>query len=253
MEWQRFVAVGDSFTEGVGDPGPGDRDRGWADRLAEQLAVSQPDLHYANLAIRGRKLHQIVTEQVPTAVQMQPDLVTFAGGINDALRPSWDLPAMTDAVTEALSELSATGATVVVLTFGQPAYRSKVMGLAQQRFAQYRDVLLDAAARNDCLVVDFWEHRAFDDSRFWADDRLHLNSVGHERVTLAVMEALGVSDQVWWDALPPVSSPSPVSQAVGDARWFATHLAPWMGRRLLGRSSGDGVTPKRPVLLPVQV
>jgi lysophospholipase L1-like esterase len=48
-----FVALGDSFTEGVGDPYPDGTFRGWADRFAAQLAAASPGLRYANLAIRG--------------------------------------------------------------------------------------------------------------------------------------------------------------------------------------------------------
>ena len=99
-ELTSFVALGDSFTEGLDDPyladdqstpvgpaagkGAGDF-RGWADRLAEYLAESHaPRLRYANLAIRGRRIDQVVEEQVPMALEMKPDLVSFAAGVNDA-------------------------------------------------------------------------------------------------------------------------------------------------------------------------
>lgn len=50
-----YAAIGDSFTEGVGDPGPGDSYLGWADRLAVLLADQREehDFRYANLAVRG--------------------------------------------------------------------------------------------------------------------------------------------------------------------------------------------------------
>ncbi len=74
-----FVALGDSFTEGIGDPYPdGSGYRGWADRFAERLAVGRPGLRYANLAIRGRLLREVADDQVPRAVAMAPDLV-FVG------------------------------------------------------------------------------------------------------------------------------------------------------------------------------
>ena len=72
-----LVALADSFSEGVGDPWPDGRTcRGWADRLAEILAAQTPGLRYANLAIRGKTLAEVLGDQVPAAVAMRPDLVT---------------------------------------------------------------------------------------------------------------------------------------------------------------------------------
>ena len=91
--FHRYVAIGDSFTEGVGDPDPERPNglRGWADRVAEVLAAATPDFGYANLAVRGRKLPAILAEQVEPAVALSPDLVTIHGGGNDVLRPRVDL------------------------------------------------------------------------------------------------------------------------------------------------------------------
>jgi lysophospholipase L1-like esterase len=252
MGWHRYVAVGDSFTEGIGDPRSDGRDRGWADRLAESLAHNNPAIEYANLAIRGRRLAAIVDEQVPEAVDLRPDLVTFAGGVNDALRRQWDLTAMAEALDYGIGQLASTGADVVIVTYGRPSHRSRVMGVVEGRLAEYRDVTYELAGRHGCRVVDFWEYSVFDDPRFWSEDRLHLNPVGHERVAMAVQESLGTPAPVpWWQPLPQVRPASPVHRIARDVTWAGKHLAPWVGRRLTGRSSGDGVEPKRPVPAPI--
>jgi lysophospholipase L1-like esterase len=76
-----FVALGDSFTEGLDDPRPDQAGYlGWADRFAQLLAAQQPGLRYANLAIRGKVLAQVADEQVPQAIAMAPDLVSLAAG-----------------------------------------------------------------------------------------------------------------------------------------------------------------------------
>jgi lysophospholipase L1-like esterase len=248
MGWQRLVAVGDSFTEGIGDPRPNDRDRGWADRVAEALAAEVPDFRYANLAIRGRRLAGIVEEQVPLAVDLEPDLVTFAGGVNDALRRHWDLMVMAQHLDAGIRPLREIGAEVVIVTFGRPSSRSRLMASVEGRLAEYREVTYEIAARHQCRVVDFWDYSVFDDPRFWSEDRLHLNSVGHQRVALAVLEALGHPVGEWSAPLPPVRPPTPVARIGRDVAWAGKHLAPWLGRRVTGRSSGDGVTPKRPEL-----
>jgi lysophospholipase L1-like esterase len=68
MSFERYVAIGDSTTEGLDDPYPGGAGyRGWADRLAGRLAELQPDLRYANLVIRGRLAAQVHAEQLELA------------------------------------------------------------------------------------------------------------------------------------------------------------------------------------------
>ena len=76
--WNSFIAIGDSFTEGLDDWRPDGTPRGWADRVAEHLAADRPGFRYANLAVRGKLLDQIVDDQVPVAERLAPDLITFS-------------------------------------------------------------------------------------------------------------------------------------------------------------------------------
>lgn len=249
---QRFVAIGDSFTEGLEDDCGGDgRHIGWADRVARRLAEGRPDFEYANLAIRGRMLNPILAEQLPAAVAMEPDLITIAGGVNDVLRPRWDLSGMLSEWDEGLRSARSGGARVIIVTFGQPSGRSRALGSIEARLRTYREGLLALARQHGCDVVDFWFASVFDDPRFWAADRLHLNSVGHERVSHAVLEYLGFDVPDWLAPLPAEDPASALARARGDAVWIGSHLAPWIGRRLIGRSSGDGITAKRPTPLGV--
>lgn len=252
-EWHRYVAVGDSFTEGLEDPGAAGRHRGWADRVAEVLATQTPGFEYANLAIRGRLLESILTDQLPEAVAMEPDLISIAGGVNDVLRPKWDLDAMVSSWDRGLGLARGSGATVVIVTFGQPKNRSRVLGSIQERLSVYRERLLALARIHRCEVVDFWYAPVFDDPRFWAEDRLHLNSLGHERVSWAVLDRLGHDTEDWLAPLPAPGRQTAVDRLGADVRWIGGHLAPWVGRRLVGRSSGDGVIPKRPQPMPVSM
>src|SRR5262245_59657843 len=73
----RCVALGASFTEGVGDPHPTSPNglRGWADHVAHALAQINPELRYANLAVRGRRMNEILAGQLQAAVMLEPDLV----------------------------------------------------------------------------------------------------------------------------------------------------------------------------------
>ena len=270
-----FVALGDSFTEGVGDPypdGTGDRGshhpglcyRGWADRFAERLAAERlaadrPGLRYANLAVRGRLLEQVVAEQVPRAVAMAPDLVSIAAGGNDLLRPRADPDALAQTFDAAIAQLRAASREVLVFTGFDP-HAFPLIRLIRGKVAAYNMHLRVIAERRGCRLVDLWSMRVLGDPREWSADRLHLGPDGHRRVTLRACEVMNVSaDGDWREPLPPRLSPdAAASQATAwlaarrlDARWAREYAVPWFGRRLRGVSSGDGLAPKRPELLPL--
>ncbi|WP_406567736.1 SGNH/GDSL hydrolase family protein [Actinoallomurus soli] len=245
-----YVAIGDSFTEGLEDPAPAAGYRGWADRLAEHLAAAGPGLRYANLAVRGRLLRQIVDEQVPRAVELRPDLITFAGGGNDLLRPGADPDALAVVFNDAVRSLRATGADVLIFT-GFDTRDVPVLRRIRGRAAMFNLHLRAIADRHDCHLVDLWSMRQLLDPRAWAEDRLHLSPEGHRRVGLAACEALGVPvTGDWRDPWPPVPSVDWLTSRKADLRWARTYFLPWIQRRLRGESSGDRIAAKRPDLLP---
>lgn len=248
-----YAAIGDSFTEGVGDPGPDGSLLGWADRLAVLLDRDRPPggFRYANLAVRGRLLDQIVDEQVPRAVRLAPDLVTFAAGGNDILRPGADPDDVADRFERAVLRLTSAAGTVVVAT-GFDTRGVPVLRHLRGRIATYNGHLRAIADRNGCPVLDLWALRALRDQRAWSEDRLHLSSEGHARVARLAARLLGADvtpdpDQPW-----PLTVPiSPADARRENIRWAREYFVPWIGRRLRGESSGDDVTAKRPELLPL--
>ncbi|MDR7301579.1 SGNH/GDSL hydrolase family protein [Haloactinomyces albus] len=244
-----YVALGDSFTEGLDDPAADNAGyRGWADRLAEILATSNPELRYANLAIRGKLLHQVIEHQVPAAVALRPSLVSLAAGGNDILRPGNDPDELAERFEGAVAELRAHGIQVMIGT-GFDTRRAPVMRHVRGKVGAYNSHLWAIAERHGCRVVDLWSMRVLQDPRAWSTDRLHLSPEGHRRVALRAAEALGIDvDDDWRRSWPPQSPRSWRVQRAEDLRWAREHLAPWIGRRLRGRSSGDGRGPKRPEL-----
>jgi lysophospholipase L1-like esterase len=248
-----FVAIGDSFTEGLDDPAEGTRGgfRGWADRVAEQFAAVQPDFRYANLAVRGRKLDQILDEQLPRALELRPELVSLAGGTNDVLRPRVDLNRLARRFQDSVRRLRENGSQVVLFQAVDPTPRSRLFGRALPRIKALTTMVEETAELYQCSVVRLWSARVFAHPAMWSEDRLHLSSEGHERVAGAVLEALGLGDHAWADDLDPYVVPPLRDRLLADARWARQHLGPWVGRRLRGVSSGDAVTAKRPDLGPV--
>ena len=248
-----FVAIGDSFTEGLDDPAEGSRGgfRGWADRVAEQFAEVEPAFTYANLGIRGRKLDQILDDQLPRALELRPELVSLAGGTNDVLRPRVDLNRMARRFQDAVRQLRENGSQVVLFQSVDPTPRSRLIGRALPRIKALTTIVEETAEQYQCVVVRLWSAKVFAHPAMWSEDRLHLSSEGHARVAGAFLEALGLGDHTWSEDLDPYAVPPLRERLVADARWARQHLGPWVGRRLRGVSSGDSVQPKQPDLGPV--
>jgi len=254
--FHRYVALGDSTTEGLMDVhADGSGFRGWADRLAEQLAVSNPDVRYANLAIRGRKLPQIRAEQLEPALALEPDLASVLGGVNDILRREVDLDARADDLEAIVQGLGESGATVVMVNY--PDIGSSVTLGADRfrpRIRAFNRTINEIAERQGAVLVDL-ESDGIVHPALWSTDRLHASAVGHERIAAVAAAALGLGelDADWESALPAYRvRPRPIRLA-GDVVWAGRYLAPWVLRRVRGTSSGDGIEPKRPQLAPVQL
>ncbi|MFT4287104.1 SGNH/GDSL hydrolase family protein [Nocardioides sp.] len=251
MTFQRYVAIGDSFTEGVGDPDPSRPNgvRGWADRVAEVLATHSPDFQYANLAVRGRKMLPILAEQIEPALALAPDLVTLNAGGNDLIRPKVDIDALIDALDVAVSRLLAGGTTVALFTHGDGG-SSGVFGAIRGRVAVYNELLRDLISRHEGIVlVDNWRLKDGRDLRVWDEDRLHLNPIGHQGVAINVLDTLGVPHDLRPLPIPDIVK-TPRQQRREDLAWVRNHLLPWVGRRLRRASSGDGISAKYPTLTP---
>ena len=245
VSFRRYVALGDSFTEGVGDHDATlpNGVRGWADRVAAVLASRAPDFEYANLAIRGRKLRPILAEQLEPALAMEPDLVTLYAGANDVMRPRIDVDGLVADYDAAVARLVASGARVVLFTAYDPGSHP-IFGALRGRFAIYNELVREVAERHATALVDFWRLRDYRDDRMWDDDRMHMSSAGHQRMAMAVLDTLGIEHGL--QMLPFAER-----VALSNLTWARTHAAPWIKRRLTGTSSGDSLDPRWPTLAPV--
>jgi lysophospholipase L1-like esterase len=250
--WHRYVALGDSFTEGIGDPDPQNpgRHRGWADRLAEELSHGTEDFAYANLAIRGRLLGRILDEQLEPALELRPDLVSISAGGNDLLRPGSDPDALALRLDTAVGRLADAGATVLLFN-GPDIGSTPVLSAIRGKVAIYNENLRVVAARHDAVVADMWGLRQLSDPRMWDTDRLHFSPLGHHTIAIMALEALNVRH-----GLEPMDpSPMPVrtwrAARTEDLVWAREYFVPWVIRRLRHKSSGDGISAKRPTAGPV--
>jgi lysophospholipase L1-like esterase len=250
--WRRYVAIGDSFTEGIGDPEPASPGghRGWADRVAEVLADQVEDFAYANLAVRGRLIGQILAEQVEPALALKPDLVTFSAGGNDVIRPGSDPDAVAELFEDAVARLSRDGATLVVFTGIDTDFTPVFRGI-RGKVAIYNENIRAIADRYDAIVADQWALKEVQDMRFFDDDRLHMNALGHHEVARMVLRALNVPNDLLAMQPDPLPRQTWRKARSGDLVWAREYLVPWVLRRVRHQSSGDHVTAKRPDALPL--
>ncbi len=245
--WSRYVAIGDSFTEGIGDPEPKSPGgfRGWADRVAEVLSEGTDDFAYANLAIRGRLLQQISDEQVDAALELKPDLISVSAGGNDIIRPGTDPDDVALRFESMIERLRSDGATVVMFN-GPDIGMTPVLRRVRGKVAIYNENLRAVAHRHDAVVADMWALRELSDPRMWAPDRLHFSPVGHHTIARMVLDALNVENDLEPFKPEPLPAKSWRQARVEDAGWAREHLVPWVLRRIRHQSSGDNVVPKRP-------
>ena len=249
--YSRFVAIGDSWTEGVGDPDQARPNglRGWADLVAETLATGNEDFAYANLAIRGRTVAEIFDEQLEPALDLAPDLITIQGGGNDLLHLSVDIDALVETIDVAVARAVGVGAQVVLFTHGVAA--SGPFRALRGRVAIFNELLREVVDARAAVLVDNWRLREARDPRYWDRDRMHLSPLGHYLAARHVLDSLGIAHDVEVPVLPEPTVLAGKDRVLADIEWLRTFAGPWVGRRLTGRSLGDGISPKRPALTPI--
>lgn len=242
----RYAAIGDSFTEGVGDRLDDGSMRGWADLVAAGLAQSSDEpVLYSNLAIRGRLIAPIVEDQLEAALALdpKPTLMTFNGGGNDMMRPGFGVERVMEYAARVADRCEEEGVALLVLSGGDPTLRLPRGSTIKRRGDEFLEATREfAQSRPEITFVDNWSDQELRRGPYWAPDRLHLNPLGHSRVAARVLTALGVPTE-----LPHAgSAEAPPAGPVAEARYYATYVLPWLARRVTRRSSGDGRSPKHP-------
>jgi lysophospholipase L1-like esterase len=245
----RFVAIGDSFTEGVGDELPDGSVRGWADLVAQGwAAASGTPVEYANLAIRGKLVWPIVEQQLEEALALEPTHLSFNGGGNDILRPRTSVSHIADAFSHVLRRCDEQGVRLLILSGANPSGQLP-LGRVFQRRGDVLSAAVEAriSARSDVLRAYNWPDKELARPSYWSQDRLHMNARGHHRVAARVLDTLGerVPDG-WWSLPEP-----PAAERLRGGAYYRAHVGPWIHRRLTGTSSGDGRTAKHPSWISV--
>jgi lysophospholipase L1-like esterase len=253
IHYHRYVALGDSSTEGIDDPDGNGGYHGWSERLARKLAAAQRGLLYANLAVRGLTTAQVRERQLEAALAMQPDLATLFCGTNDVTAWRFDVAKVAEDFEHMQSRLIGGGARVLSFTLPDLTPLMPVARLIAPRIAALNDAMARASRRTGAILVDFAAHAVATDRRLWSEDRIHANTDGHVRIAAALAQALALpgSDEAWKQPLPAPRERTRGEWWAAEVRWITRHLLPWAWQGLRGRSAADGRSPKRPHLAPL--
>ena len=237
----RYAALGDSFTEGVGDVRKDGSVRGWADLVAKRIAKTEP-LDYINLAVRGRQLAPIATDQLDAALALSPDVLTFCGGGNDLLAIRPNLAALRATTESVIVRTQRAGVRLVMLSNADPTAHLP-MGRAIRRNAlALHDMVCELVDEYGVELVDTFVDAELRRAAYWSADRIHLNRRGHRRVAASVLAHLGYRAPAKWTTSAP--GPDPVPSRF-DAAAFGARQLPLVARdRLLRSASGDDRRPK---------
>ena len=239
--WRTFVALGDSLTEGVGDPVPGGRLRGWAERLAEGLRELEPGLRFTNLARRSLVTAEIRDAQLDRALALRPELASAIVGMNDAIKPGFDPASVEEPLEEMVAALSDAGATVLLATLPDvtrilPLPRRITRGF-HDRLRAVGDAVRRVAARHaeTTVLVDAEDQPEELRRSNWSLDQLHPNSRGHLLIARGFAERLGerAGVQIPLPALARV--PVAGRESLRHARWLMRNVGVPEARRFVSR------------------
>ncbi len=248
--YSRYVAIGDSQTEGLWDGDDSVGLRGFADRLAEIVDAHCPGLTYANLAVRGRCIRDLLDYQLPQALTMDPDLVTVCIGMNDVTRPGPHFDHALAELDDLHARLAGSGATVVTTTFPDLAQILPIGRILGARLLRINDAIRAAADRHGFRLVDLYDAPSITHPDTWSADRVHGSPKGHALFAAAAAEALDLpgSNHDWAEVDGGPVRQSLWSKAYSQALWTQNMLMPWLWLHVRGRSAGDGRSPRRPRL-----
>lgn len=253
--YRRYVAIGDSATEGLQDFDENGTYRGWADRLADHVAAAQDEpLEYANLAIRSLRLNEIRRTQFDAALALDPDLLSITGGVNDVLGPRPDFGRLAADYDAMFGTATERGITVLTFLMPDPSFLNPLGRYARERMIILNDLIRASARSTGVLALDLTAYPVASDQRLWYEDGLHGNWLGHTKMAQGFADLLGLEGfEHWSDPLPgPPRELRAFARIGSTVDWGVRWFGPWLARGIARVPHGQGITPKRPQPTPIE-
>ncbi|MEU5096632.1 SGNH/GDSL hydrolase family protein [Streptomyces sp. NPDC020996] len=227
----RFVALGDSLTEGVGDPVGGGW-RGWAALLADGLA--EDGVAFTNLAVSGAQTREVLQRQTPAGLALRPDVVSVVVGVNDTLRRTFDIRAVAGRLDEVYAAFTGQGAVLLTACLPDPGAMLGLPGalarpLARRQRAVNR-VVHALSDRYGAVHLHACEGAWLTDRAMWSVDRLHPGERGHRALAVR-FHALLAEAGLATGAAPSAEPESPAPTRSANLWWLATSGTGWVARR----------------------
>jgi lysophospholipase L1-like esterase len=193
--WHHYVAIGDSFTEGIGDSVEGFAKLGAMDRIAVALRQTNPDLRYTNLAKRGLLVAEIREQQLEPALRLKPDFVSVVAGANDIMTGRFDATRWEEEFRTLYEALTESGSLVVAVNTPEfpilATLKEPLQARVKSNIARGNSIIERLAAQYQVILVDAWASSQRSDPEDWSEDGVHLNSRGYFKFaqeTLKVIE-----------------------------------------------------------------
>ncbi|MEV6327547.1 SGNH/GDSL hydrolase family protein [Streptomyces sp. NPDC051909] len=229
----RFVALGDSLSEGVGDRVAGGW-RGWAALLAQGLGPSGEGVAFTNLAVSGAQSQDVLETQLPAALALRPHVASVVVGVNDTLRRTFDIGQLARRLDRVCRELVQGGAVVLTACLPDPGRMLGLPGPLARPLARRQRavnaVVHALSERYDAVHLHLDGPRWTDDRALWSADRLHPGERGHRAVAGAFHRLLKQRGL----ALGPAPAPEPEQPPptrTDAVLWLATAGTAWVVRR----------------------
>lgn len=186
--WKKFVAIGDSMTEGYGDDVTGMIKKAWPTYVAEHFEIEE----HHNLGKSGLRSDEIYNQQFEVAKSLQPDLVSIMAGANDFMQRKWNPQQYKRHMEDMIAYFRNEGATVV--TFDFPNFTKYapipffVKPMVRKQLETANNILNELSQTYDTVHISFWNHPLSDDRKNWSNDFVHPNALGYKRIAEAIIE-----------------------------------------------------------------
>jgi lysophospholipase L1-like esterase len=191
--WRRYVTIGDSLAEGLGDPVEGYPNMPWVEAIAQAFKELHPDFESLNLGKRYLTARQVRETQLQPALDFAPDLATVLAGGNDLGDPfdPEEIERELDTMIAALTEAGATVFTLSIPDAGRSGrWPEQLVEILGPRLAAHREITARVAERYDAVLFDYYNHPMAEDPSIVSEDLMHPNMRGQALTAEGVIQGL---------------------------------------------------------------
>jgi acyl-CoA thioesterase I len=175
----RYLALGDSLSQGVG--APDEQTGSFPALLAEKWRDGGCQVELQNAGISGYTAGQVLEEEVPQIEEFKPTLITFQAGGNDLVN-GITADEYRNNVAAVLDAATGSGARVIVLAqnewFRAPSGQGYIEPQARDEFDS---ILIEEAQSRGAEFVDMrpiYKQQA--DENLWVEDGIHPTPEAYE-------------------------------------------------------------------------